>query len=63
MRSDGEGGMTPALAAVISAIVNALAELGVHHMKSAGHPLAGLARDPCSCRKKNVEGLKAFRCP
>jgi aerobic carbon-monoxide dehydrogenase large subunit len=33
VRSGGEGGTTPALAAVINAIVDALAELGVRHVE------------------------------
>ena len=33
VRSGGEGGTTSALAAVINAIVDALAELGVRHIK------------------------------
>jgi hypothetical protein len=33
VRSGGEGGTTPALAAVINAIVDALAELGVRHIE------------------------------
>ncbi len=33
VRSGGEGGTTPALAVVINAIVNALAELGVRHIE------------------------------
>jgi len=33
VRSGGEGGTTPALAAVINAVVDALAELGVRHVE------------------------------
>ena len=38
VRSGGEGGTTPALAAVINAIVDALAELGVHHIEMPATP-------------------------
>ena len=37
-RSGGEGGTTPALAAVINAIVDALAELGVRHIEMPATP-------------------------
>jgi carbon-monoxide dehydrogenase large subunit len=33
LRGGGEGGTTPALAAVVNAIVDALAELGVEHLE------------------------------
>ncbi|MGH7300650.1 MAG: hypothetical protein ACREJE_09585, partial [Candidatus Rokuibacteriota bacterium] len=33
LRGGGEGGTTPALGAVINAIVDALAELGVEHLE------------------------------
>ena len=33
IRAGGEGGTTPALAVVINAIVNALAEFGVRHIE------------------------------
>ena len=38
VRSGGEGGTTPALAAVINAIVDALAELGVRHIEMPASP-------------------------
>jgi CO/xanthine dehydrogenase Mo-binding subunit len=38
VRSGGEGGTTPALAVVINAIVDALAELGVHHIEMPATP-------------------------
>jgi hypothetical protein len=38
MRSGGEGGTTPALAAVIKAIVDGLAELGVRHIEMPATP-------------------------
>jgi len=38
VRSGGEGGTTPALAAVINAIVDALAELGVRHVEMPATP-------------------------
>ena len=38
VRSGGEGGTTPALAAVINAIVDALAELGVCHIEMPATP-------------------------
>jgi carbon-monoxide dehydrogenase large subunit len=38
VRSGGEGGTTPALAAVINAIVDALAELGVTHIEMPATP-------------------------
>jgi carbon-monoxide dehydrogenase large subunit len=33
LRGGGEGGTTPALAAVVNAVVDALAELGVEHLE------------------------------
>ena len=38
VRSGGEGGTTPALAAVINAIVDALGDLGVHHIEMPAIP-------------------------
>jgi len=38
VRSGGEGGTTPALAAVINAIVDAVAELGVRHVEMPATP-------------------------
>jgi aerobic carbon-monoxide dehydrogenase large subunit len=38
VRSGGEGGTTPALAAVINALVDALAELGVRHIEMPATP-------------------------
>jgi carbon-monoxide dehydrogenase large subunit len=38
VRSGGEGGTTPALAAVINAIVDALAEVGVRHIEMPATP-------------------------
>jgi aerobic carbon-monoxide dehydrogenase large subunit len=38
VRSGGEGGTTPALGAVINAIVDALAEFGVHHIEMPATP-------------------------
>ena len=38
IRPGGEGGTTPALAAVINAIVDALAELGVRHVEMPATP-------------------------
>jgi carbon-monoxide dehydrogenase large subunit len=32
LRGGGEGGTTPALAAVVNAVIDALAELGVEHL-------------------------------
>jgi carbon-monoxide dehydrogenase large subunit len=38
VRSGGEGGTTPALAAVINAVVDSLAELGVRHIEMPATP-------------------------
>ena len=38
VRSGGEGGTTPALAAVVNAIVDALAEFGVRHIEMPATP-------------------------
>ena len=38
VRSGGEGGTTPALAAVINAVVDACAELGVRHIEMPATP-------------------------
>ncbi len=38
LRGGGEGGTTPALAAVVNAIVDALAELGVEHVEMPATP-------------------------
>src|SRR6202040_247698 len=38
VRSGGEGGTTPALAAVINAIVDALSEVGVRHIEMPATP-------------------------
>jgi len=38
IRAGGEGGTTPALAAAINAIVDALAELGVTHIEMPATP-------------------------
>ena len=38
VRSGGEGGTTPALAAVINAIVDALSEYGVRHIEMPATP-------------------------
>ena len=38
VRSGGEGGTTPALGAVINAIVHALSELGVRHIEMPAAP-------------------------
>jgi aerobic carbon-monoxide dehydrogenase large subunit len=38
VRSAGEGGTTPALAAVVNAIVDALSELGVRHIEMPATP-------------------------
>jgi carbon-monoxide dehydrogenase large subunit len=38
LRGGGEGGTTPALGAVINAIVDALAELGVEHVELPATP-------------------------
>jgi aerobic carbon-monoxide dehydrogenase large subunit len=38
LRGGGEGGTTPALAATINAVVDALAELGVEHMEMPATP-------------------------
>ena len=46
MRGGGEGGTTPALAAVANAVVDALAEFGVEHLDLPLHARARLARDP-----------------
>jgi hypothetical protein len=59
VRSGGEGGTTPALAAVINATVDALAELGVRHIEIAGDARPGMARHPgrmLRCRGLIVEG-------
>jgi hypothetical protein len=45
MRSGGEGGTTPPLAAVINAIVDALAERDVRHMEMSGY---GVPFGPCA---------------
>jgi hypothetical protein len=47
VRSGGEGGTTPALAAVINAIVDALAELGVSHIEMPATP-SGCGAQPSS---------------
>jgi len=38
LRGGGEGGTTPALAAVVNAIVDALADLGVEHVEMPATP-------------------------
>ena len=38
LRGGGEGGTTPALGAVVNAIVDALAELGVEHVELPATP-------------------------
>jgi carbon-monoxide dehydrogenase large subunit len=38
VRAGGEGGTTPALAVVVNAIVDALAELGVKHIEMPATP-------------------------
>jgi carbon-monoxide dehydrogenase large subunit len=38
LRGGGEGGTTPALAAVVNAICDALAELGVEHVEMPATP-------------------------
>jgi carbon-monoxide dehydrogenase large subunit len=38
LRGGGEGGTTPALAALVNAIVDALAELGVEHVEMPATP-------------------------
>ncbi len=38
VRSGGEGGTTPALAVVVNAIVDALAEFGVRHIEMPATP-------------------------
>jgi carbon-monoxide dehydrogenase large subunit len=38
LRGGGEGGTTPALAATINAVVDALAELGVEHLEMPATP-------------------------
>jgi len=38
VRSGGEGGTTPALAAVVNAVVDALSELGVRHLEMPATP-------------------------
>jgi aerobic carbon-monoxide dehydrogenase large subunit len=38
VRSGGEGGTTPALGAVINAVVDALSELGVSHIEMPATP-------------------------
>jgi carbon-monoxide dehydrogenase large subunit len=38
LRGGGEGGTTPALGALINAIVDALAELGVEHIEMPATP-------------------------
>jgi aerobic carbon-monoxide dehydrogenase large subunit len=38
LRGGGEGGTTPALGAVINAVVDALAELGVEHLEMPATP-------------------------
>jgi len=56
VRSGGEGGTTPALAAVINAIVDALSELGVRHIEMPATPervwraiqAARLSRSSCN---------------
>jgi carbon-monoxide dehydrogenase large subunit len=41
LRGGGEGGTTPALAAVVNAIVDALAGLGVEHVEMPATPERG----------------------
>jgi carbon-monoxide dehydrogenase large subunit len=38
LRGGGEGGTTPALASVVNAVVDALAELGVEHIEMPATP-------------------------
>jgi aerobic carbon-monoxide dehydrogenase large subunit len=38
VRSGGEGGTTPALAAVVNAVVDALSEFGVSHIEMPATP-------------------------
>ena len=38
MRAGGEGGTTPALAVIINAIVDALAEFGIKHIEMPATP-------------------------
>jgi carbon-monoxide dehydrogenase large subunit len=38
LRGGGEGGTTPALGAIVNAIVDALAELGVEHIEMPATP-------------------------
>ena len=38
LRGGGEGGTTPALGAVVNAVVDALAELGVEHIEMPATP-------------------------
>jgi carbon-monoxide dehydrogenase large subunit len=56
VRSGGEGGTTPALAAVINAVVDALAELGVRHVEMPATPerLWRAMRDAETARKRLV---------
>jgi carbon-monoxide dehydrogenase large subunit len=54
VRSGGEGGTTPALAAVINAIVDALAELGVSHIEMPATPehVWRAVRDAAAARQR-----------
>jgi CO/xanthine dehydrogenase Mo-binding subunit len=51
IKAGGEGGCTPALAVVVSAILDALAPLGVTRHHDACHTLQGVAGDPQRQRK------------
>ena len=61
MRGGSEGGITPGLAAVANAIVDALAEFGVEHIELPATPRARLERDPRFARS-GVD-VVLFTCP
>jgi aerobic carbon-monoxide dehydrogenase large subunit len=61
LRGGGEGGTTPALAAVVNAICDALAELGVEHIEMPATPeRVWLAiRDAAPPRARSADGMLA----
>jgi xanthine dehydrogenase molybdopterin-binding subunit B len=58
VRSAGEGGTTPALAAVINAVVDALAELGVSHIELPATPSACGARSKRQAKDARTSNLR-----
>ena len=59
VRGGGEGGTTPALAVVVNAVVDALAEFGVTHIEMPADAGAGLARDPGRATSKRRDESRA----